>query len=375
MKAIKEPTLYIHGWRFLQIGLLMHVWIVGDLGFRAFILILLLLILTSLRWRFRLPVWSVLLDVLLCLLLFPYTDIHYVALAIPMFELALRGKWMLSLLLVAGFSLLHALHVIDSTIDLIFWYHLHAFLFGCFSWLTIKSQQSYKREADEQRKARAELERIKMDLLEANHSAIHHAELMERYRISRQLHDHLGHDLTGALLATQAYEYVKDSEEGDKLLAEVRQRLERSTVSLREAVHNVTPTAMIGVERLDYIISSFQHKDIAFYKSGDMLLVSAYMWGLLEACLKEALTNVARHSDATKVKVDLQVTESIVRLSIHDNGSVTAGSHEGSGLRGLKLRARSIGGSLSVNRQDGFLVVCVIPLEKVGGADEATNRR
>jgi len=103
--------------------------------------------------------------------------------------------------------------------------------------------------------------------------------------------------------------------------------------------------------------------------------VSAYMWGLLEACLKEALTNVARHSDATKVKVDLQVTESIVRLSIHDNGSVTAGSHEGSGLRGLKLRARSIGGSLSVNRQDGFLVVCVIPLEKVGGADEATNRR
>jgi len=367
MKAIKEPKLFINGWRFLQIGLLFHLWIVGDSDIGSFILILILLIMTSLRWRFKLPVWTVLLDLLACLLFFPYTDIHYVALSLPLFELALRGKWIVSLLLVIGFSLLNA-------VDFIFWHYLQAFFFGFFSSIALKSQQMYKQEADEQRKARAELERIKVDLLEANHTAIHHAELMERYRISRQLHDHLGHDLTGALLAMQAHEYAENSEEGRKLLMEVKHRLERSTISLRETVHNVTPTALLGVERLDYIINNFQHKDIEFYKSGDMLLVSAYIWGMLEACLKEALTNVARHSDAMNVKVDLQVTESIVRMLIQDNGSIKISSHEGSGLRGLKMRARILGGSLSVNQQDGFLVVCVIPLEKAGGTDEAFNR-
>lgn len=368
MKVIKEPMLFINGWRFLQIGLLFHLWIVGDSDIGSFILILLLLVVTSLRWRFKLPVWTVLLDLLACLLFIPHTDIHYVGLSLPLFELALRGKWIISLLLVIVFSLF-------SAVDFIFWYYLQAFFIGFFSSIALESQQMYRREADEQRKARAELERVKADLLEANHSAIHHAELMERYRISRQLHDHLGHDLTGALLAMQAYEYADNAEEGRKLLMEVKRRLERSTTSLRETVHNVTPTALLGVERLDATVNNFQHKHIEFYKSGDMLLVSPYMWGLLEACLKEALTNAARHSDATNVKVDLQVTESIVRLSIQDNGTVKPTSgHEGSGLRGLKLRARILGGSLSVNQQDGFLVVCVIPLEKAGETDEAINR-
>jgi len=367
MKAIKEPAVFINGWRFLQIGLLIHLWIVGDSDIAPFILILILLMMTSLRWRFRLPLWTVLLDLLACLLFFPYTDIHYVAIALPLFELALRGKWIISLLLVIGFTFLHAF-------DFIFWHYLQAFFFGIFSFMALKSQQMYKSEADEQRKERAELERIKVELLEANQSAIHHAELMERYRISRQLHDHLGHDLTGALLAMQAYEYAEDSEEGRKLLMEVKRRLEHSTKSLRDTVHNVTPTALLGVERLEHIIKSFQYKDIEFYRSGDMLLVSAYIWGLLEVCLKEALTNVARHSDATNVKVELQVTESIVRLLIGDNGSVQTSVHDGSGLRGLKMRARSLGGSLSVNQQDGFLVVCVIPLDKAGGTDEAINR-
>ncbi|WP_054711952.1 ATP-binding protein [Bacillus sp. JCM 19041] len=105
-----------------------------------------------------------------------------------------------------------------------------------------------------------------------------------------------------------------------------------------------------------------------------MVLVPAYKWGLLEACLKEALTNVARHSNATNVDVDLHVTESIVRLSIRDNGTVKKNWQAGSGIRSLQLRARSMDGSLSISRENGFLLVCVIPLEKVGN-DDSFNRR
>lgn len=356
----KEPMLFINGWRFLTIGFLIHLWIIGESTNGSFILILLLLIVTSLRWRFALPIWFVLVDVFICFLFTPHTNISYYALALPIFELALKGKWLLSLLIFIS------LFFAQAASSLLFWFYLQAFFFGVFSFIALKNQVVYRQEADEQRKARYELERMKIDLLEANQSASHQAKLMERNRIASELHDHLGHDLTGASLALQAYEYIQDSREAEKLLQEVKNRLKRSTKNLRDTVHNMTPTTWMGIESLENIVHYFQQLDINFQKSGNMQAVSAHQWGLLEACLKEALTNVARHSNATIVEVDLQVTESIVRLLIQDNGTVEKNSHTGSGLRSLQIRSRSMGGSLSINRKNGFLLVCVIPLEKGG---------
>src|SRR5690554_1697214 len=250
MNRMLEPMLFVNGWRFLQIGVFIHLWIIGDASTMTFILLLLLLVITSLRWRFRLPTWTVFLDIIICLLYVPYTDISYYGLAMPIFELAFRGKWLISLLLFVSLFFY-------TSPSFLFWYYVQAFFFGVYSSVMIKNQHMYKLEADEQRKARYELERVRMDWLSAVQSASHQAELMERYRISRQLHDHLGHDLTGASLALQAYEYIEEPEEAKKLFQEVKHRIERSTTRLRETVHNVTPTAVIGVERLEHIVRNF----------------------------------------------------------------------------------------------------------------------
>lgn len=360
MKTILEPMLFVKGWRFLQVGVLFHLWMLEGSAVSSFILILLLLAMISLRWRYRMPVWSAGLDVLLCFLYFPITDISYYGWVLPIFELAFRGKWYVSILLFAS------LFFTPSASGVLFWYYFQGFFFGIFSWIALNNQQAYRLEADEQRQARYELERIKLDLLEANKKASQHAELLERYRISRELHDHLGHDLTGASLALQAYEYVKNPEEAEQLLREVKDRLERSTIHLRDTVHNMTPTMLLGVENFENIADQFHQVNIEFHKSGDMLRVPAHIWGWLEACLKEALTNVARHSNATQVEIDLQVTDSIVRLLIRDNGIMQTNHTTGSGLRGLQMRARSLGGSLSINRDNGYLLVGVIPLDKEG---------
>lgn len=361
MKALKEPATFVQGWRFLTIGALLYIWIASEAKTGSYLLILLLLVMASLRWRFgRLPVWTAFADAAVCLAYVPFSDIGVYGLALPIFEFALKGKWAVSLLFFAG------LFVPSASSSLLFWQYVQALLFGAFACAALGHQRDYKREADEQRKARQELERIRLELLEANRAVSRHAELMERHRISRQLHDHLGHDLTGASLALQAYEYVSDPEEARELLRETGDRLERSTRRLREAVHNMTPVAPIGADSLAYIARNFRHAGIRFRQSGDMQRVAPHMWELLEACLKEALTNIARHSNATEAEVELQTSETIVRLWIGDNGTVRPGDQSGSGIRSLQTRARALGGSLSRGWDNGFTLVCVLPLEQGG---------
>jgi signal transduction histidine kinase len=362
MKTAMEPHLFVNGWRFLNIIVLIHLWIISDSETGSFILILLLLLMVSLRWRLSLPAWTVAVDILICILYFPYTSISHYGLALPLFELVIKGKWFYSVLLLLG----SIIFLFSS--DFIFWYLLQAFLFGTVCYSTLKNQHIHREEVDKLRKSKYELEHLKTDLLRATQSSSHQAQLMERNRISRQLHDHLGHDLTGATLAIQAYQHMEDPKEAEKLLREVKKRIERSTFNLRETVHNMSSTAIVGAESMNQIVNNFHQFDTRFQKFGDMNSVPAHIWTLLEACLKEALTNIARHSNATKADIDLQVTNNIVRLSIQDDGTPQniKSQAAGSGLRSLQLRAKALEGSLSISNEDGFLVVCVIPLKERG---------
>ncbi|WP_020618179.1 sensor histidine kinase [Paenibacillus daejeonensis] len=363
-----SPVPYVQGWRFLQIVALIHLWIAGDARPSLFLLILLLLILVCLRWRFPLPPWTAALDIGAAALFMPFTPLAGYALALPIFELALAGRWLLALPLAAGLLLAQG----DPAVGL--WFFAASLFFGGFARVSLRNERLYQQEVDEQRKARQELERFRTELLAAGRASAHQAELMERYRIARQLHDHLGHDLTGASLALQAYDYVKEPEEAAKLLAEVRRRIERSTDSLRETVHNATPVARIGIERLEQVVQGYGELGLHFVKTGDMQRIQAYQWDLLESCLKEALTNVARHSNATEVRIELQTGEAIVRLLVQDNGTLPDTGQPGTGLKNLQLRARALGGSLSISRGQGVLLVCVIPLEERGEPDEAADR-
>jgi signal transduction histidine kinase len=67
--------------------------------------------------------------------------------------------------------------------------------------------------------------------------------------------------------------------------------------------------------------------------------------------VSEALTNAARHSGATRVRVDARLARSALRLEVADDGR--GGAVPGGGLRGLDDRVRSLGGRLTLDSPSG----------------------
>ncbi|KYG29635.1 sensor histidine kinase [Alkalihalobacillus trypoxylicola] len=358
MNKLDNPHRFVNIWRLLNLLALTHLWLLSNQGLVGFVFIILLGLMVSLRYRFVLPDWSLGFDIVICIFYLTIDPAYALGLSLPLFEASLKGKGIYMLLPIALIIVLMA-----EFTGLLFWFLLLAILFGYLSYYFIGNRQQYLLEADIERKARYELEHVKADLLEAYHEVAQAAEIKERNRISRELHDHLGHDLTGAFLALQAAEKAKNEDQAKLMLQQVKERLERSTSRLRETVHNMAPVTLLGIERLERIVKEAKPLVVSFSYRGNTERTPIHAWILLEACLKEALTNVARHSNATKTKVELDVTDKLVRLRIQDNGNNEPFNSNGSGIRSLQIRARTLNGSLTVNRSQGYLLVCVLPIE------------
>jgi len=200
-------------------------------------------------------------------------------------------------------------------------------------------------------------------------SAARLAEIAERSRIAQDIHDHVGHEISGASMALQTALklYEKGDERAGDLLAQSAKRIEAASEHLREAVHNLKPSRVAGVSTLAEICEAFTFCPAQFSASGD--LGGSLHWELLEANLKEALTNVSRHSEATSVTVRVDGNPDYIRLQITDNGKAERSTKNmGLGLTGIRERVRAVGGSLAVSTENGFTVTCLLPKGK--GSEE-----
>jgi len=229
-------------------------------------------------------------------------------------------------------------------------------------------------ERTERLKLEAQIDQTAKDSI----NAARVAELTERARIAQSIHDHVGHEMHGALIALQTAKKLHglgDSRAGE-VLGQSLQRLESASATLRETVHNLKPAYTIGPDTLVEICNGFDFCQVRYSKAGD--LMGVVHWELLAANLKELLTNVARHSNATAVTVRLDGNAKYVRLTVKDNGkpSTRRSGHisgqylpamskskttQGLGLAGMKDRIRMAGGNFTVSEADGFQVVCVLP--------------
>ena len=284
--------------------------------------------------------------------------------SIPVFE-GFLGKtpyWILPGLLLGSLGWDLNLPLIVIFISAGFLGHLHR--------TAIRERDYYKEQSDRERQSRYQAEGLNEELLSLRQEVLEMTELAERNRIAQQLHDDVGHELTGAVLGLQAFESILQEREleplEEELFHKVAERINNSARILRETVHNMKPYVPLGIDDLSRMIEDFKDLPLTVKVFGNTEKVPIHYWVILKTALKEGLTNVLRHSKAAKVSLQVDIAPSVLRFSLENDGTPTGKSfEEGMGLRSLRQRTRAYGGTLSVAREkDLFRLIIVLPLSK-----------
>jgi two-component system, NarL family, sensor histidine kinase DesK len=181
----------------------------------------------------------------------------------------------------------------------------------------------------------------------------------ERLRFARDVHDLLGHRLTViALKAELAGRLAPSDPERSAAEAFEAQRLASSALEeVRDAVHGYR--AVDFAEQLEAVQNVLKEAGIRCTVSDAP--VQGERATQLALALREACTNVLRHSHATWCMIDVAAADEEVRMTVTNDGAEKP-SVEGNGLRGLRERLAAVGGQVSAEKSgDVFTLQVVVP--------------
>ena len=207
---------------------------------------------------------------------------------------------------------------------------------------------------------------VNRDELIASRARIVAAADEARRRIRRDLHDgaqqRLVHAVITLKLARRALE--SDDPKARELLEEGLENAEGATSALRDLSHGILPSVLTrgglraGIESLVARISLPIGIDVGAERFPPGVESTAYF------VVSEALTNVLKHSGATRADVSARASGGVLRVEIRDDGKGGAGPDGGSGLVGLRDRVAAQGGSLQIDSppDSGTRVVMTLPL-------------
>ncbi len=203
------------------------------------------------------------------------------------------------------------------------------------------------------------------------------AAVAERERIARDLHDLLGHTLS--LITIKAELARKLSERGDtraaKEIAEVEEISREALSQVREAVTGFRRSGLDG--ELARAQIACEARDIALETAIDSsaLNLEPRHETTLAMVLREAVTNVIRHSNAERCHIELVRSDLDVVLRVADNGHVRGPLKRGQGLIGMDQRLKVLGGHLDIDRSQGWSVTARVPAPRQLETRNASPRR
>jgi Signal transduction histidine kinase len=207
-----------------------------------------------------------------------------------------------------------------------------------------------------------ELSRVSWHLLENQETTAR--------RFSHELHDELGQSLTAVKANLLSLEASDGSLNHDRL-TDARQLVDEAIRNVRELSQLLRPVILddFGLDAgLRSLCEGFTQRtgiDVEYQSNFSERLVDETETHLFRI-VQEALTNVARHSGATRIRIELHADHDKLHLSIADNGhglESVASESSGLGMIGMRARARSAGGELRIesHKESGLRIEIWVP--------------
>ena len=194
----------------------------------------------------------------------------------------------------------------------------------------------------------------------------------ERTHIARELHDDLGQLLAALRVNLALLRQQPNRSEAAKLMADMDALLLTAITSLRRIASNLRPRALdegglyFALESLRLEFS--RRHGIACLldaNEGDLILNDTYSTAIFRI-VQEALTNIARHAQASEVRLELRRSETSLQLKIHDNGRGIAEQDmdkaSSFGLVGMRERVWALHGDITIASNGGTLIAISLPL-------------
>lgn len=216
-----------------------------------------------------------------------------------------------------------------------------------------------------------ELQRLNLELREVNRELEESSIMRERTRIARDIHDTLGHTMTGAIIQLEAAKKLihVDADKSLEAINKSQQITRDGLDEVKKAIKTLRPVNIEDGVLVDALEALFPQSEKNFgiqikreIQIGDIrddaLKVTLYR------IIQEAITNSVRHGDATELTVIIKDKRNDIELVIVDNGKGCSSVHEGYGLRGIRERVQSFDGQVKIRTRlnEGFQVLITIPM-------------
>lgn len=238
---------------------------------------------------------------------------------------------------------------------------------------SIRSQLEYNELRDASKELSLLQEQKNQSIMENQDYEINVATLNERNRISKDIHDNIGHLLSRSLLQIGALITVSKDETTQAGLAALKESISNGMDSIRYSIHNMHDESIDLYTTIDALINDFEFCKINFEYDMNSTPEIKLRYSLI-AIIKESLANIIKHSNATKVSICLREHPAMYQLIILDNGTMDEQKkiklskiienqlyYDGIGLQNITDRVKSFQGNIYFTLDNGFKIFITIP--------------
>ena len=186
------------------------------------------------------------------------------------------------------------------------------------------------------------------------------AQMRERNRLAREIHDTLGHTLTGIIMGADAGLALLDvaPEESRKRIQAVAQTARNGLTDVRRSITALRPDTLERyslAQALEELVENFRlttSAQITYSQEAGTLNLHSDEEDALYRVVQEGMTNAVRHGKADRVAIRVTREADVLTVSVRDNGTGCDKLEEGFGLRHMRERLEMLGGTLSCGNLD-----------------------